>query len=440
VKLGNGLANRSSVAVPPSPRSLGGLGQAGAAAAALLGAPLFAGALALRPRWRVGLRQRLGLHDENPPGSVWIHAASVGEARAACRLIDRLVEREHGVYASAFSLSGREALRRWRPGVSCGLAPLDHPWCAEAALDRVEPAALVLVEAELWPSWIAAAARRRVPVVLVSGRVSDRSFGSYMRLERLVRPTLARLARIGARTERDAARFLQLGAPPERVSVTGDLKLDLQEEAHAVPPELETLLGRVPLLVAGSTHPGEEAAVLDAFDQLGSQGDGAALVLAPRHMERVPDVLRLLRRRRRVSRRRTRPGVGPLAAGEVLVLDTLGELQALYGRATAAFVGGTLTPVGGHNVLEPASVGCPVVVGPHVEGVRHAVELLRRCGAARRVTDAAELAGVLGGWLRDPDAAARCGAAGRRELGRHRGSVERSVSLVEAILTPAPGW
>lgn len=421
----------------PGRASLGALGQAAAAASALLALPLLGAGLLLRPRWRRGLGERLGALRRLEPGSVWLHAASVGEIRAASRLVDRLEAREMAVSTSTATLTGREAMRRWRPDLPCQLAPLDHPWCVAAALERVAPRALVMVEAELWPCWIAAARRRGVPVLLVSARVSDRSFARYRRLERVVAPTLARLAALGARTDSDAERFLALGAPPERVSVTGDLKLDVEEKPLDLAPELERVLGRAPLLVAGSTHAGEEAAALDALEALERAGRPALLALAPRHPERVDEVLRLLRRRRRAWRRRTRLGEAPLDAGEVLVLDSIGDLAPLYARAALAFVGGTLAPLGGHNVLEPASVGCPVIVGPHTASVRQAVGMLEACGAARRVSAGTELAGAMEAWLREPGAAAAAGAAGRRALAAHRGSAERTASLLEAVLAAA---
>jgi 3-deoxy-D-manno-octulosonic-acid transferase len=409
------------------------LGHAAAAASALAGLPLLAAACA-HPRWRAGLSERLGLRPPLPPGSLWVHAASVGEVRAAARLVDRLRARGRAVCTSTVTATGRAAMRRARPGLPCHLAPLDHPWCVAGALARVAPAALVLVEAELWPAWIAAAARRGIPVALVSGRVSDKSFARYRRLARGVAPTLRRLAALGARTEADAERFLALGAPRERVRVTGDLKLDADDEPPAPAPELARVLGRAPLVVGGSTHAGEELALLDALDALERAGLAAALALAPRQPERVEEVARLLRRRGRAFRRRTQLGAQPLHAGEVLLLDTLGDLAGLYARAALCFVGGSLAPRGGHNVLEPASVGCPVLVGPHTQGIRHAVELLVSCGAARSVAGSAALAAAAAEWLRAPAAAARAGEAGRQVLARHRGSAERSAALVEALL------
>lgn len=404
---------------------------------AALAAPLGAAALAARPGWRRGLRERMGVGPALAPGAVWIHAASVGEILAASRLVDQLVKQGQRVIASTWTLTGREVLRRLRPDIPCRLAPLDHPWCVEAALLRTAPAALVLIETELWPCWIAAAARRGVPVALISGRVSDQSYPRYRLLGPLARRTLRQLAAIGARTEVDAERFVSLGAAPARLRVIGDLKLDVSETHAPLAPDLDAAVQGGPLLVAGSTHPGEELAVLDALGRIEAAGLSAALVLAPRHPERAQAALRIARDAGRRARLRSALAGAPLAQGQVLVLDTLGELPALYARAAAAFVGGTLAPVGGHNVLEPVQAGCVAIYGPHTANVRHSVSILEYCEAGLRVSDAAALGDTLISLLRDPAAARARGAAGRAALAAHRGSVARGAELVEQVIERA---
>ncbi len=405
-----------------------------AAVTAVAAAPIAVGALALRPSLRVGVRQRLGALPRLEPGSIWIHGASVGEMLAATRLIDRLRDQGQSVFTSATTLSGRDVMRRARPDLPCELAPLDHPWCVEAALSRIAPTALALVETELWPTWIAAAQRRDIPVVVVSGRVSDRSFPRYQRLGRLVRSTMRRLTAVGARTQIDRDRFVALGAQPESVSVTGDLKLEPQSRPRALAPDLERALGGTPLLVAGSTHAGEESAALEALAQAEREGLAAALVVAPRHPGRAAEIAGLVRRSGRVLRRRTALRSEPLGAGAVLLLDTIGELPALYTRARVAFVGGSLVPSGGHTVLEPVLAGCPVLFGPHTANVRDAAELLERCGAGRRVDGPGDLARAVVELLRDPAEAVARAERGRRELDRHRGSARRTAALLEAVI------
>lgn len=405
-----------------------------AALAAVAVAPVALWALAVRPAWRVGVRERLGGGPALPRGCIWIHAASVGEVLAASRLIDRLQKAGHRVATSTVTLTGREVMRGRSPEVPCRLAPLDHPWCVSAALDRVQPAALVLVETEIWPSWIAAARRRGIPVVVVSGRVSDRSYPRYRRAGWLLWRTLGRLSAVGARTAVDRDRFVALGADPARVSVIGDLKLDVDAEPRPLPPELRAALAGLPVIVAGSTHPGEEQAALEALARAEAAGMSPALVVAPRHPERAEEVVRRVQGAGRAARRRTALPGSSLRPGDVLVLDTVGELPSLYECADAAFVGGTLVPVGGHNLLEPVFAGRPVLYGPHTANVRHVAELLERAGAGRRVHDARELSLAVVDLLRDPAAARARGERGRLELERHRGSAERAASLIESAL------
>jgi len=415
------------------------LRHAGSALLAVAVAPVVGTGLVVRPGWRVGIGERLGVATPRARGAVWVHGASVGEILAATGLLDALVERGRPVVASTTTASGRAVLSRARPGIPLTLAPLDHPWCVELALRRVAPSALVLIETELWPGWIAAAARHGIPVAVVSARLSDRSFARYRRLAPLVRGTFARLAAVGARTERDAQRFLALGLPAERVHVTGDLKLEPPATPAALAPDLVALLAE-PFWVAASTHAGEERAALDALEAADAAGIATPLVLAPRRLERIEDVARLVLRRGRRLLRRTRPGpLRPLAPGEVLLLDSLGELPAVIGRARFVFVGGSLVPVGGHNVLEPARAGRAALFGPHTDNVREACERLLACGGARRVQSAAELAAATVEWLAEPALADSAGEAARAELEKNRGATVRSLLLVEALLASGAG-
>jgi 3-deoxy-D-manno-octulosonic-acid transferase len=400
-----------------------------AALSAALAAPVAAGALALHPRWRAGWRERLGA-GPIAEDAIWVHAASVGEVTASARLVERLRAGGFALTLSTTSATGRALCAQLHPGVAHRLAPLDHPWCVDAVMRRARPRALVLVETELWPVWIAACERRSVPVVIVSGRISDRSLPRYRWVGPWLARALARVSAIGARTEQDRDRFVALGAAPDRVRVTGDLKLDPSEAPRALAPDLAAWLGDAPLVVAGSTHPGEEEALLAAQCAWEETGQRAALILAPRYPERAGDVVALARRAGRRAALRSERGGSPLAAGDVGVLDTIGELAALYGRAAIAFVGGTLIPIGGHNLVEPAAAGTAAVYGGHVANVRHAAELLEAVGAGERVADAGALAAALGAALAAPSAARVRGAAGRTALEAHRGSSERSAALV----------
>ena len=411
------------------------LAHSGAALAALVGAPVALVGLALRPGWREGWRERLGAAPRVEPGGVWVHGASVGESLAALPLHDALRARGFATLASTTTVTGRAVLRERRRDLPVALAPLDHPWCTARALDRARPRALVLVETELWPSWTAAAARRGIPVIAVSARLSDRSFPRHRRFAFALGPTLRRLAAVGARSREDAERFVALGVPAERVEVTGDLKLEPPREPPRLAGELAAFLADAPLFVAGSTHPGEESAALAALGALEGAGRRAALVLAPRHPERFDEVERLVRDAgRRVHRRSRLAGGARLGAGEVLLLDTIGELAAVYGLARSSFVGGSLVPRGGHNVLEPVVAGSPVLFGPHTENARAGVELVLAAGAGGRVASAEDLArGLLDAWG-SPEAARARAERGRAVLDRHRGASQRGADLVERVL------
>lgn len=416
---------------------MGPLGHSAAALAALAGAPVGLAALALRPSWRRGLRERLGAAACAAPGALWIHGASVGEILAATPLVDLASAAGFPVLASTATLTGRDVLRRARPGVAVTLAPIDHPWCVAAALARVRPRALVLVETELWPFWIAAAAERRVPVVVVSGRLSERSLRRYRRAARLLAPTFARLAGVGARSAADAERFVVAGVPADRVRVTGDLKLEHVSSPPELAGDLARVLGDLPLFVAGSTHDGEEAVALAALAAAEKAGLAAGLVLAPRRPSRADAVAGEAERCGRRVRRRSAIGTEPLAAGEVLLLDGLGDLAAVYTRARVAFVGGSLADAGGHNLVEPVRAGAPVLFGPSTASAREAADLLLACGAGRRVRDAAELATAVCDALRDAGAAAARAEAGRRALDEHRGSAARALALVRECIARA---
>jgi 3-deoxy-D-manno-octulosonic-acid transferase len=343
------------------------------------------------------------------------------------------------VAASTSTVTARDLLRRSRPAIPCGLAPLDHPWCVARAFRRAPASLLVLVETELWPSWILGARARGAPRAIVSGRLSDRSFPRYRRFAPLLRPVLEALDAVGARSESDAARFAALGVPEARVEVTGDLKLDPPTEAPEPSPELAAAVGSVPLVVAGNTHEGEEEAALAAFAKVREAGLAAALVLAPRHPERFEAVARRVAERGVPPRRRSRLEPGPLAAGEVLLLDGIGELAGLYGAAAVVFVGGSLVPRGGHSLVEPVFAGRAPLFGPHTENTREAAAWLLAAGAGRRVADAAGLAALWVDALRDPAGEAARGRRAAQALAPHRGATRRSLALLERLRAGSRG-
>ena len=372
---------------------------------------------ALRLRRFEEHRERLGLY---PPELldalrgrkvVWLHNASVGELLAARPLVRQFRDGLEGwkIVLSATSLAGR-SLAREVVGADGGvLLPLDFPSCVARALDAIRPALFVFTETEIWPNLLRGLRRRRVPAVMLSGRVSPRSFRRYRWIAPFLRRVLANVTLFGMQNEAEAERIRALGAPAERVKVTGSLKLEAAPVAPAI-----AIASDAPLWIAASTHAGEEEACARAFVTLRERFARVRLLLAPRHLARLGDVEEVLRRHGISFVRRSALRDGRWC-GEppVLLLDTLGELAGLYGGAFAAFVGGTLVPVGGHNVVEPARGGGAVRFGPHVESVRALAVRLEASEGAIRVNDAVELAERLGELLADPVKARRTGEAAR---------------------------
>ncbi|NRA01855.1 MAG: 3-deoxy-D-manno-octulosonic acid transferase [Myxococcales bacterium] len=399
--------------------------------------PILLAIAALSSRGRAGLGERLrplGRALEHAGSGVWVHAASVGEVEAGVPLIQGLLDRGIPVVATTATTTGRARMRQYFPGLRVRLAPLEIPGLATASVRRARIALLVLLETELWPALITGAARGGARVVVVGARISDRSLPRYRLLRPLLAPVLGCLNAVGAQTELHADRFRALGVPRERVSIVGDPKFD-RPLPEAVPAELDAALGPGPLLVGGSTHPGEEEALLAAWAALREQGARELrLVLAPRHPDRAGQVLAAARRKQASARLRSE---GPGDA-DVVVLDTLGELAAVYLRADLVFVGGTLAPVGGHNLIEPAAAGRVVVAGPHTENQRHQVALLESLGVLRQVADARGLELELGGLWADPDRN-RPAERARTVLAAHCGAVERSLALMLGELQAAGG-
>jgi len=379
---------------------------------------------------------RLGAFAGEPVrGGLWIHAVSVGEAGVATTLA-RALPADLPLVVTTITPSGQERARAALRGrAAVAYHPFEFGFAIARFLARFAPRALVLCEGDLWPLALRAVRRRGLPVLVVNGRISDRAFPRLARFRPLVRRLLFdRVDRFGVQTAGDRARLLALGVAAERVEVTGNLKFEAAEPPAR--PELAAavagLAGGRPVLVAGSTMAGEEEAVLESFAAAGG-GARALLVLAPRHPERFGEVCALAVRRFPDALRRSRPAPAG-ARPAVLVLDTLGELAALYRGARGAFVGGTLVPTGGHNPIEAARFGVPVVVGPSMDNFREIAEAFDAAGAWRRVAGAGELAAVFAAWLDAPAAAAELGGRGAALVEAHRGALARTLALLAPAL------
>jgi len=383
-----------------------------------------------------GLTERLGFLPAAaarlPAPPLWLHAASVGEVRAAAPLVGWL-RRSHPtlpLLVSTTTLTGRAVARdELRPDVVT-LLPADALRIVDRAFRSVQPCALVVVETEIWPAMLRAASRVGAPIAVLSGRVSASSFARYRCVLPLLRAALAPVAVFGMQSAGDAERIVALGADPARVSVAGNLKGGVGR-ADSVGTPLPGCDGR-PTLVAASTQPGEEELVLAACARLWKTAPDLLLVVAPRRPERFAAVAALLDGAGlRVQRRSASPAVA--AETQVLLLDTLGELPAYFRHAVGVFVGGTVAPLGGHNVLEPAHFGVAVAFGPHTENVASAASALCAAGGGARVRDAAELAEEWRTLLSTPAAAAERGERARA-VATSGDAVARNVELLAGLL------
>ncbi|MCB1823784.1 MAG: lipid IV(A) 3-deoxy-D-manno-octulosonic acid transferase [Candidatus Competibacteraceae bacterium] len=397
-----------------------------------------------RQRWR----ERLGLIPTLSPGGLWVHAVSLGETRAALPLIRALLDRypDRPLLVTTTTLTGsrqvREALgeRVWHV-----YAPYDLPGATRRFLRYVRPSLAVIMETELWPNLLRQCATAGIPVLLANARLSERSARGYGRIRGLTAAMLRDVTLIAAQADADAARFRALGAP--RVEVAGNLKYDLAAPADL--PERGRRLRRDwlgderPVWIAASTHAGEDETILDAFAQLRAHWPALLLLLVPRHPERFDNVAALCRQRGFSVIRRS--GRNVCAADSAVFLgDSMGELLLFYAAADLAFVGGSLVATGGHNVLEPALLGLPVLFGPHMFNFTEAGERLLAAEAAWRVADAGELAAAVDRLLADPELRRTAGQNGQAVVERHRGALAALLSSIEMLLEmspchPAPG-
>ncbi|HEX4576603.1 MAG TPA: 3-deoxy-D-manno-octulosonic acid transferase [Edaphobacter sp.] len=414
----------------------------------VLGAPYWLVRMASSGRYRAGLAGRLGLVPKGLHAAVagrdviWVHAVSVGEVLAATQLIRELKAAlpEWVIAVSTTTETGQRLARERLTGSPVFYLPLDFAFAVRRYLGVLRPRMLVLMESELWPRLIDACVKSGVPVVVVNARVSDRSFPRYMRLRRLWRPFLEMISLFLAQSQETAGRLVKIGAPAERVRVTGNLKYDVQSrEASQMTRRIGGMLWQASLIVAGSTLAGEEEALLAAWSEIVKAVPDAALLIAPRHPYRFDEVLGLIRKSGYPFFRCSDLLLDsePIVGGTVLLLDTIGDLASMYGIATVAFVGGSLVPKGGHNPLEPAQFGVPVVMGPSFENFREVVKSMREMDAIRIVAPET-LAESLTAMLRDSEESRALGERGRAAFEAQAGATERTVNALMALLQERP--
>ena len=417
--------------------------------ALVAGAPWWLWKMATTHKYRVGLLERLGWVPARLRGAgdgrpvIWLHAVSVGEVLAVSRLVGELDRAFAGnrLVISTTTRAGQELAAQRFGAERVFYCPLDLPWAVRAYLNALRPALLILAETEFWPNLLSGCYRRGIPVAVVNGRISDRSWPRYRRLRWLWRPFLGRLNRVLAQSAMDGERLTAVGCRAERVTVAGNLKFDVRAASEAeATRELRKRARGLRLVVAGSTLDGEETALLEVWPRLLEGDPRLAMVLAPRHPERFAAVAALLEksgiRWARRSDWRTEPEGErkPLSLGQVVLLDTIGELASVYSLAAVAFVGGSVVPAGGHNPLEPAQFGVPIVMGPHYANFRGITDDLIAQDAVRIATRE-ELAGVLIDLLRDTAAAAAMGERAKRVFDQQAGATGRCVESLRELLS-----
>ena len=372
----------------------------------------------------------------NPEGarSIWIHAVSVGEVVAAGILVPHLREAFPGtrIALSVTTPTGRRVAEERLTGIDdLFYCPFDLPFLLRKAMARVRPMALVIVETEIWPNLLREARRAGASTLLVNGRISDRSFPGYLRIRFFLRRYLREVDRFLMQSETYARRIEEMGAPPSEVFVAGSLKFDAVPTGGRPASARVTPKGR-PVLVAGSTLDPEERIVLSVFERLSVSSPGLFLVIAPRHLPRFDTVFELASRKGLKVARRSRGE--SVDKADVLLLDTLGELASLYAEADLAFVGGSLASWGGHNIIEPASCGTPVLFGPHMQNFADVARIFLDAGAAIQVRDEAELESALRDLLASREQREALGRKASEVVERNRGAAGRSVSMLKALV------
>ncbi len=398
-----------------------------------------------------GWRERLGKLPSGlrqpAPGAIWIHAVSVGETLAVAGLVKQLQQRypERKIFLSSVTAAGREAGEKKLPDVAGRFyLPFDWQWAVRRVLRHIRPSLLVIVETELWPNLLKTVRESGCRTILVNARVSDRSFPGYRLGRPFMRRVLRDITRICTQTATDAERFQQLGALPDQVIVTGNLKFDGRApEFGSFGVKIRNILAaenRSPVFVAGSTMRGEEPLVLEAWQRIHARHPRGVMILAPRHPGRFDEVAELLQTQQLSMVRRTNLPEDEyeirrlLSQTEILLLDTIGELAEMVGVADVVFVGGSLVPTGGHNVVEPAFWGKPILFGPHMNNFRDVASLFLAAGGAVQVADAGGLADAVLRLLDYPDDARRMGEKAKGVIHQQSGAATRILDQMEEWL------
>jgi 3-deoxy-D-manno-octulosonic-acid transferase len=404
--------------------------------AGLLVSPWLLFKTATDKRYRHKLGERFGCVAPSEKKTLWIHCASVGEVNLAKPIVARL-KKSHpdlAFHVTTVTLAGRENAEKAFPDARVSYFPLDFGGSVRRAIRRIRPVGVVLVELEVWPNFVRRCAREGVPVVVVNGRMSERSYGRYRFWGWYFRSVFRKLAAAGVQNEVYAERLRSMGAEPV---VTGNLKYDAAIGFDPAAEERawreQLALGEAPVIVAGSTHDPEERILAETFKKVQKAVPGVRLIVAPRHLDRLAEVQKAVESADLKCYKKTQlTPAGP--SDGVVLLDTVGELSRVYSAATAVFIGGTFCARGGQNMLEPASLGKPVVSGPSLSNFEEIARTLVDAGGMRVIDNPVDLAGALAELLRDPARAREIGARSREAVQMGKGAIDRTMDLIEKFV------
>jgi 3-deoxy-D-manno-octulosonic-acid transferase len=403
--------------------------------------------LLFKGKWHNGFAQRLGFfpkdlksqlrHDKN----IWIHAVSVGEVAAVAGLIRQLKERLSGyrIVLSTSTKTGYElAVQKFQQDALVIWAPLDFRKAAASFVDAIVPRAYIVAETELWPNLFSLLARKNIPIVLVNGRISDKAYPGYKNIRWFMRRFLHLVDSFCMQSDEDAERIIHLGAPPSKVHSVGNVKFDdLPKESTMSPEDLGFDAGDE-LWIAGSTHPGEEEIVLNVFKNIRGRYPRLRLVIAPRHVERTAEVMKLIGSKGFAPQKYSEMKAGYKSADAVILVDTIGHLRSLYSLATVVFVGKSFTVSGGHNIIEPAFFAKPVIIGPFMENFRDITAVFKADHALVQLDNPAELEGAMSSLLNSPTKRNELGQRARNVINKYTGATGRSVDFIVLALHQKP--
>lgn len=395
------------------------------------------GSLWIKERFGFISNRKLSLIHGRP---VWIHAVSVGEVIASVSLI-KAIKEEHpdrSIVLSTVTDTGNLVAREKAKDIDALIyLPFDINYSVKRALRKIRPEVFILIETEIWPNLLHALNREGIPSLIINGRISQRSFRGYAFVKHFMRGILKNISKFGMQTHTDAERIKAIGADPSKIEITGSIKYDQPSSLNSM--DLERLkisygLGERPLIIAGSTHEGEEQVILDAFRELKEDFKDIILLIAPRHIERVGKIEGILRDMAIISKRWTELKESELDNASVIILDTIGELAHIYCIATVVFIGGSLVPDGGHNILEPAIYSKPIIFGPYMGNFKDIAQTFLEKGAARQVSNGSHIKREIEYLLRNVDAARSMGENARNVIEENKGAVKKTLRMVEEFI------